>query len=262
MPSAPGNDVTVSSVIAGASDRARYLPMPSHVSAPTIPSRAAARPQPRPLVPEPVPRCRRRRAWRETPACSCPLDGDHDRVARRRRVVLAQLVAQPPRIHPHDRIGRGAEACVLSVQLGGQHVLLERMPLVLQGLLDDEGQERGEAIRAREEIAGQNPGQFAAHLDIGRLVRTRGCGGWSVPQACAGGVFHGADSVQDDCSRTRVVQRALSPRSRATRAAAHPCAPRAAGRPGEGDRVASGGTRRSPDSVERAADPAAVFCRL
>ena len=56
-------------------------------------------------------------------------------------VVLAQFVAESPRIDPNHRIGAAIEVRSLSVQLMGEDRFLERMSRPGQALLDDEREE-------------------------------------------------------------------------------------------------------------------------
>ena len=78
-------------------------------------------------------------------------------------MVLAQLVAQPSRVHAHDRISRGVEIRAFAIQLDSDHLLFERVAVAVQGLFDDEFQKGREAIGAGENLTGENSLELDAH---------------------------------------------------------------------------------------------------
>jgi hypothetical protein len=90
-------------------------------------------------------------------------DRDHDGVAWRGGVVLAQLVPQPPRVDADDGIGRGGEVHTLAVQLDREYVLLELVTMPVERLFDDEFQKGRQAFRAGEQIARENLRELGAN---------------------------------------------------------------------------------------------------
>ena len=72
---------------------------------------------------------------------------------RRGGIVLAELVAQSPRVDADDWIEPSVEVRRLAVHLHRQHVLFEGSAVSGQRVLDDVGEERGEAVGARKNLA-------------------------------------------------------------------------------------------------------------
>src|SRR6516164_1781615 len=52
-------------------------------------------------------------------------EGDDDRLAREFRIIFPQFIAQPPRIHAHDRVGGSIKLRALPVKLRPQRLFFE-----------------------------------------------------------------------------------------------------------------------------------------
>lgn len=72
------------------------------------------------------------------------------------RVVLAELVAQPPRVNPYDRIGRSIEIAFLAIERQAQDLLLQRVGLAGQTFFDDVTQETAQTLGPAEDLARQD----------------------------------------------------------------------------------------------------------
>ena len=81
-------------------------------------------------------------------------------------VVLPQLVAKPPGVDPHDRIGTTVEVRPLPVQLVGQDRFFEDLCLPAERLVDDERQEAAQLVRALEDCAGEDAIELRANRRI------------------------------------------------------------------------------------------------
>ncbi len=69
------------------------------------------------------------------------------------RVILLELRPQPSGLHAHDRVDARVVVAVAPEDLGGDGVLFEVRLLVVHRLLDDEAEERLEALRVLQRAA-------------------------------------------------------------------------------------------------------------
>ncbi len=72
-------------------------------------------------------------------------------------IVLCQRGAQPPGLHPYDRVRAGIERRFFIEDLNAKYVLFEGIPLPGKGLVDGELQESAQPVRASKKITHQDP---------------------------------------------------------------------------------------------------------
>ena len=108
-------------------------------------------------------------------------------------VVLAQFVAEPPRVDPNDRIGTAVEVRPLPVQLVGEDRFLERVSLPVQALFNDEREEAPQLLGSRKDLAGEDSLQLSADYVIRQVASRLGAcvsfGGHRAPRANGRGVY-------------------------------------------------------------------------
>ena len=104
-------------------------------------------------------------------------------------VVLAQFVAEPPRVDPNHRIGTAVEVRPLPVQLVGEDRFLERVSLPIQALFNDEREEAPQLLGSRKDLAGEDSLQLSADYLIWQVASRLGAcvsfGGHRAPGANA-----------------------------------------------------------------------------
>ena len=91
-------------------------------------------------------------------------------------VVLAQFVAEPPRVDPNHRIGTAVEVRPLPVELVGEDRFLERVSLPIHALFDDEREEAAKVLGSRKDLAGEDSLQLSADYVIRQVASRRGAG--------------------------------------------------------------------------------------